>query len=94
EMLILNHSLGELRCRDYFYLLLQQSLFLFDNEFRNRKPLEHSLSRIAQLMDLIENPHCPDREEDFVKRAGEVECEIKEKLPGIAPGACYVRGDV
>jgi hypothetical protein len=80
-----------LRCRDYFYLFLQESLFLFDDAFRDRAPPEDRLERIGHLMDLLENPHCHEREDILVKRAQAIERDMMNKLPSVLPNVRYGR---
>jgi hypothetical protein len=82
---------GGLQCRDYLYLLLQERLFLFDAEMRRRAPLHARLERIAQLMDLVEDPHCPGRQDDLVARMRLLEEELKTKVPQTLRGQRFVR---
>ena len=62
-----------LNCRDYFYLLLQEKCFLFDESIRQHESLELRVGRFAELMELIEDRHCNDRVEELVFRAKELE---------------------
>lgn len=82
---------GGLQCGNYFYLLLQEVLFLFDDEMRDRRPPEARLERISQLMDLIEDPHCPGRQDEFLARMRLLEGELTAKVPKILPGRQFVR---
>lgn len=84
---------GELCCRDYFYLLLQEKIFLFDEDIRLRASPEQRLARIAQLMDLIENPHCPEQNKELITRAKHIELAVAAELTNIAPGLQYPRSD-
>ncbi len=81
KMFRLQDSWPVLRCDHYFYLLLQEKLFLFDEEYRNRIPVDQRLQRVKHLMDLIEDPFCPQKEEQLIQRAVEIECQIQDKLP-------------
>jgi len=82
---------GGLRCRDYFYLLFQESLFLFDEEMGHRRPPQERLARIGDLMDLIENPHCPDRTDELLERARGIERNVITQLASRFPAERYSR---
>ena len=82
---------GGLRCRDYFCLLLQESLFIFDDEFRYRVPPEDRIERMGCFMDLLENPHCPEREDALIGRAQAIERDVLTRLPGVLPDVRYAR---
>lgn len=70
-----------LTCDHYFYLLLQEKLFLFDEEYRNRIPVDQRLQRVKHLMDLIEDPCCLKKEEQLLQKAKAIERQIQDKLP-------------
>lgn len=82
---------GSLQCRDYFNLLLQEILFLFDADALYRISIEQSVSRIADLMKLIEDPHGPGRQDDFVARALQMEAEVNVRLEAIGSDIRYER---
>jgi hypothetical protein len=82
---------GSFSCREYFYLLLQESLFLFDEEIGHRKPTHQRLARLGDLMDLIENPHCPQKSDDLIRRAQEIERDVVTRLRSRFPGERYPR---
>jgi|APFre7841882630_1041343.scaffolds.fasta_scaffold03277_2 guanyl-specific ribonuclease Sa len=76
EILVREQDPGGLTCTHYFYLLLQEKLFLFDEQIRHRKGRKFHLGRTVQFMDLIEDPHCPERKEELVSRAEKLRREI------------------
>lgn len=78
KIIFLEQAPGGLTCTHYFYLLLQEKLFLFDKQIRNRRGVKVHLTRAVQLMDLLEDPHCPERVEEFVSRAQRLQREIEE----------------
>ncbi|MDO8141294.1 MAG: hypothetical protein Q6358_07310 [Candidatus Brocadiales bacterium] len=80
-----------LRCDHYFYLLLQEKLFLFDEEYRKRGSVDNRLQRIKNLMDLIEDPFCPQKDEQLVQRAKGIEQQIQDRIPILIPGKHYMR---
>ncbi|MDC4207117.1 MAG: HNH endonuclease signature motif containing protein (plasmid) [Candidatus Manganitrophus sp.] len=82
---------GDLTHSDYFYLLLQEKTFLFDDRIRERIPLEKRLNRIRDLMYLIEDPHRVGLDQQLLGRAHDLEREIREQLAEIAPGIEYSR---
>ena len=83
EILVQEQTPGGLTCTHYFYLLLQEKLFLFDEQIRHRRGPKFHLGRIDQLMDLIEDPHCPERREELVSRAQKLTCQIEENAKTI-----------
>lgn len=80
-----------LSCRNYFYLLLQEHLLLFDEEFRSRVPPQVRLERMACLLDLLENPHCSQREDNLINRARTIEHHLQGRLASVLPDARYTR---
>jgi hypothetical protein len=82
---------GRLRCVHYFYLLFQEKQFLFDPQIQGRKSPKARLDRVRQLMELIEDPHCPERDENLVRRAQDLESEIKERIVTTGSGIRYSR---
>ena len=78
EILVREQFLGGLSCTHYFYLLLQEKLFLLDEQIRSRRGPQFHLTRAVQLMNLIEDPHCPERMENLVLRAQKLTREIEE----------------
>jgi len=75
-----------LRCDHYFYLLLQEKLFLFDEEYRERGSVDNRLQRIKNLMDLIEDPFCPQKDEQLVQRAKGIERQVQDEITKLIPG--------
>ena len=74
---------GGLTCAHYFYLLLQEGLFLDYEEICSRSGSQFHIKRARQFMNLIEDPHCPERMEELVLRAQKLIREIEEKTEGI-----------
>jgi tetratricopeptide (TPR) repeat protein len=84
---------GSLQCRDYFNLLFQETLFLFEGDSSYRISMQQRLSRIADLMDLIENPHGPGRQDDLVARARQMEADVNVRLKAIGSDIRYERSN-
>jgi hypothetical protein len=82
-ILVREQTPGGLTCTHYFYLLLQEKLFLLDKQIRNRRGPKVHLERAVQLMDLVEDPHCPERMEELVSRAQKIRPEIEENAKTI-----------
>ena len=78
EILVREQTLVGLSCAHYFYLLLQEKLFLLDEQIRSRRGPQFHLARTVQLMDLIEDLHCPERMEKLVLRAQKLTRELEE----------------
>lgn len=80
-----------LRCDHYFYLLLQEKLFLFDEEYRNRVSVDQRLQRIKHFMYLLEDPCCPQKEEQLLQKAKAIERQIQDRIPKLILGSNYKR---
>jgi len=80
---------GGLSCHHWYYLLLQECLFLRDTGIRERSPVEERIDRITSFIELVHNPFCPGSDPKIVKRADDVLSVTRQEIVRDFPNVLF-----